>query len=237
MPTNPNLGTASQWEHVRRLVQMLDYQPSPPASDIHLSGSRRQKRAEGDGGERPAGSRTAPRTGRLRLYSRPWRISRSMPNSTPCASWAGITRRHPFPASSGTSLWMAGEKTEHLRRRPGGFTPGLGDWGCRHEGQEPRQGRYPDPGGSGERQFLARTWKLGEILLEVGGKKVLKPRLNGTDTLQFGEPHGLRQGDLVAWQENELVFRYRRRDRSPCPAFGRKRPPGCSDGPVPGFCR
>lgn len=198
------LGTASQWEHVRRLVQMLDYQPSPPASASTCLALHAKKGRKGTV-EKGLQVKNSPQDGATPVVFETLEdieIDAEL-NALRILGWNHSPAS--LSASSGTSLWMAGEKQNIsagdlavLRQASG-------------TGAVAMKVKSRDKDGILTLEALEsgsswQNWKLGEILLEVGGKKVLKPRLNGTDTLQFGKPHGLKQGDLVAWQKNGWYF-------------------------------
>ncbi len=197
------LGTATQWEHVRRLVQMLDYHPSPPSSastDLVLIAKKGKKGLVAKGlqvknspkdGASPAVFETLEDVkidvdlNALRVSN--WNIS---PTSL---------------SATGTSPWIAKEDEDIssgdlavLGKTSGALATAMKIKSRDRDGVLTLE--------SLESGSAWQSWKLGEVQLEVGSKKVLKPRLNGTDVLQFDEGHGLVAGDLVAWEKNGWYF-------------------------------
>lgn len=187
------LGTATQWDNVRRLVEMIGYHPAPPAS---ASTSLVLLAKSGESGLLTKGFQVnyTPKTGAPLLFETLEDLSVDAQfNAMRLAGW------NKSSAMMTGAIWQLGEKQEisagalailrneatllayvvrvsavDEQRRLGLSVTHLGDnWS---------------------------NWLRGDAVLLFNPAGIFKPRLNGSGVIQLPAGHGLAAGDIVAWQ-------------------------------------
>ncbi|MFO1434529.1 MAG: baseplate J/gp47 family protein [Candidatus Competibacteraceae bacterium] len=215
------LETATQWDNVRRLVEMLDYAPAPPASAYTplaleaLAGMRGvvakglQVKYTPPDGAAPVVFETLEdlavddRLNALRLAG--WDRS-----PDPFDPYAGGATASPWPA--GPSGKLAVGQPAILLQLPEVPPPGAEQAGLLPKDLKPCARAVEIASltetaiGIVKHHAAAETadtvpWYRGYTRLLVAPKKVLKPRLNGVEVIELDGPTALRQGEVVAWTE------------------------------------
>ena len=204
------LGTATQWDHVRRLVEMLDYHPAPPASaytqlvlEAKASKSGLAKKGwqvkykPAEGGDKVVFETLDDieiDSTLNQLYPKDWNKSQTVVSED--VTW----------------VKEDGESIEALEISSGDVGVLL------HAGQG--QGKvvhladvnqasgtlvFSPPGFAG-----AELWPEYQVKLLTGAKDVRAVRINGEGVLGFDKAHGLSTGDIISWYSfgwkfNEVV--------------------------------
>lgn len=204
------LGTATQWDHVRRLVEMLDYHPAPPASastrlvieaKASVSGLVKKgwqvKYKPPEGGDKVIFETLDDieiDSALNELYPKDW--NKSQADVAEDVTWVKENgeRIETLEISSGDVgvLLHTGEaqgKVVHLadvNHASGTFT-------------------FSAPGFAG-----AELWPESQVKLLIGAKDVRAVRINGEGVVGFDKAHGLSMGDVISWYSygwkfNEVV--------------------------------
>jgi hypothetical protein len=196
------LGTATQWENMRRLVEMIGYHPAPPASAsmplVLLSKS-------GASGTVAKGFQVnyTPQSGAPVVFETldDLDVDAGL-NALHLAKWDWS------PAPLSTAIWQLGEKQ-------------VVSAGALALLQNAATGqRYVvkvsaiSPSGQ---LTLASTlagdnwsaWHSGDTRLKFNPAAIYKPRLNGAGVIRLPAGHGLVAGDRIAWQQSG-TWRYDR---------------------------
>ncbi|MCP3902780.1 MAG: hypothetical protein GY715_04010 [Planctomycetes bacterium] len=228
------LETATQWENLRRLVEMIDYHPTPPASAFT---SLVLKTPDGQSGTLTTGFavRHTPDDGsapivfetledldvdaalnglRLRDWDRNPEPYRSLPPTAQALVW---TIDADAVISVGDRGLIANERT----RETAIVTVADVDDAER----TPRTVRLGDAEGATD----WRGWALGDITLHVVPKQVAVPRMNGRDVLTCAAPHGFSVGEVIAW-ESGSHWRFNRVTEADETSMRLARPTVPSDG-------
>jgi len=204
------LGTATQWDHVRRLVEMLDYHPAPPASaytNLVLEAK-------------------ASKSG---LVKKGWQVKYKPPEGGDKVVFETLddiqidsTLNQLVPKDWNKSQTVVSENVTWVKE-DGESIEALeissGDVGVLlHAGKD--QGKvvhladvnhaagtfdFSAPGFAG-----AELWPEYQVKLLTGAKDVRSVRLNGEGVVGFDEAHGLSTGDVISWYSfgckfNEVV--------------------------------
>jgi hypothetical protein len=204
--------TATQWDHVRRLVQLLGYHPAPPASAATslvlcakpgASGTVErgfQVKHNPADGSAPVVFETLQdlaldhRLGTLYLAGH----DRSEAGFDPFAQSASPWRRDAEMALS------AGQVAVLVQER-GADLPGVGAPPpvARRALAVTLQSLQVD-GSFCLGPFASQPdWRKGHTVLLAAPKKVWRPRLNGPRRIVFDRDHGLAAGDAVVWKAND----------------------------------
>ncbi|MFZ7127168.1 MAG: hypothetical protein ACOWWM_13525 [Desulfobacterales bacterium] len=207
------LGTATQWDNLRRLVEMLDYHPAPPASaatviSLKAKAGRKGTVAAGfqiknapEDGSAPAIFETLKdlsidsQLNELRVKD--WNQSRELFDYTPCGG-SGYCAEFPFRIpEEGVSRGSRGV----LQIAPPGGDPvgipvtvtGVRPDGLSLSGPAPPNGlNFP-------------VLRHG-VSLFLHPARIQKPSLIGDDTIRLDRDHNLSVGTAVAWQEGNSWY-------------------------------
>ncbi len=188
------LGTATQWENVRRLVEMIGYHPAPPAS---ASTPLVLLAKPGAGGTLAKGFQLShtPKVGAPILFETldDLEVAASLNELRP-AQWDWS----PAPLSG--VLWRLGEK----QALSAGALALL---------ENAASGQYlavkaATVGADGQLTLAATqagddwsAWHSGDSWLRFDPAGIHKPGLNGSGVIRLPEGHGLAAGDRIAWQQ------------------------------------
>ncbi len=189
------LGTATQWENVRRLVEMIGYHPAPPASastPLALLAKTDQSGKVARGFQLSY----SPRTGAPVLFE-------TLDDVEVDASLNGL-HLHLWDWSSAPlsgALWQLGEKQAvsagalALLRNPA--------TGACYVVKV----REVSAGGLLALEATVAgdswsAWHSGDAWLWFNPAAIHKPRLNGSGVIHLSEGHGLAAGDRIAWQQS-----------------------------------
>lgn len=193
------LGTATQWDHVRRLVEMLDYHPAPPASastrlvlEAKASVSGLVKKGWQVKYKPPDGGDTVifetlddieVDSALNQLYPKDW--DKSQKHLSETVTWAtkkgdDIEALKISGGDVGVLLHTAkGEgkvvhlaDVDHATGKLTFSTPGLTN---------------------------ADSWPEHQVELRIGAKDVRSVRLNGEGVVGFDAAPGLSAGDVISW--------------------------------------
>ncbi len=202
------LRTATQWDNVRRLVEMLDVQPAPPASASTVL----VLTAKGEPGTVEAGfqvQHTPPEGGPPIVFEtlQDVEVDPAL-NEVRLADW----NRSPARLGASTDApWIAGEEseisagqlailvTERTARRLGRVR----DEAARAAAVVPI--KEVDASRRIALEIVAgqpdwSEWTKGETRLLARPEFIERPRLNGPGVVPFAEAHDLTAGEVVAWQ-------------------------------------
>lgn len=186
------LGTATQWENVRRLVEMIGYHPAPPASaatPLVLLAKPGQSGLVAKGFQ----ANYTPKTGAPVLFETLEDLALDARfNELHLLNW----NKSPAPMTG--AIWQLEEKQDVsvgalaiLRNEASGvfyavFVSAVD--AQRQLGLAVTQlGNYWD------------TWQRGDAVLSFNPAAIFKPRLNGSGVVPLSAGHGLVAGDIVAW--------------------------------------
>ncbi len=187
------LGTATQWENVRRLVAMIGYHPAPPASAatplVLLAKA-------GQSGLVAKGFQIAytPKTGAPVLFEtlEDLQVAAEL-NALRAAGW------NASPAGLSGAVWQLGDKQTvsagalaiiHNTATDVAYSVRITAVDSQRRIAFGATGAGND--GSG--------WPRGAAVLRFHPAAVFVPRLNGSGVIQLPVGHGLAAGDVVAWQ-------------------------------------
>jgi len=206
------LGTATQWDNVRRLVEMLDYHPAPPASASTpllleakegLSGVVKKgwqvKYKPPEGGE-PVIFETLEdiqvddALNELRLEG--WNSSPEVfdPFNIADSAW-------PLPADIDVS---AGELALLVSNNVSKDNQGV-EYVEVSSIDRVDRGKEDDVGSlSLAHGARGVSWIKGRTTLLLSPKDVQVPHLNGADVIQLAEAHNLSSGDVIVWQHSSI---------------------------------
>ena len=187
------LGTATQWENVRRLVEMIGYHPAPPASastPIVLLAKTGQSGLVSKGFQ----INYTPKSGPPVLFETLEDIYvDSNCNAMRFAGW----NKSPDPMTS--AIWQLGEKQEVtagalaiLRNETNGAPCAV-----RISAVDEQRRLTLEITLAGDSWS---SWKIGDTVLSFNNAGIFKPRLNGGDVVQLPAGHGLVKGDIIAWK-------------------------------------
>jgi len=183
------LGTATQWENVRRLVGMIGYSPAPPAS-----ASTPLVLLAKEAGVVAAGFQVkhAPKSGVPIIFETVEELT-----VYPAFNEMRLKDWNVSPAPLSKSVWQLGEKQELaagalaiVRDRSTGsrvLAKVIDVDGARRLTLH-----YDEP---------LTGWRRGDAELLCAPAAIHAPRLNGSGVTHLGEGHGLTEGDDVAWQK------------------------------------
>lgn len=189
------LGTATQWENVRRLVEMIGYQPAPPASastPLVLLAKPTQRGTVAKGFQ----VNYTPKTGAPVLFETldDLDIDASL-NELRLAQW------NRAPASMAGAVWQLGEKQEVsagalalLQNAASGQRYVVKISAVSVIGRLSLTVTHVGDDWSG--------WQRGDAWLWFNPASIYKPRLNGSSVIQLPEGHGLAAADRIAWQQS-----------------------------------
>lgn len=211
------LGTATQWDHVRRLVEMLDYHPAPPSSASTLLVLEAKAGLRGNVAKGFQVKHTPPQGGapvifetladleidyRLNgLRHQGWDRSPIIFNPFECDEDESPS---PWKPSDKTKISVGQfavlvEENHSQQEQP---ESGLQQSKNTEESARPttivqydREAGYLCIGPDVENYRP----KKGYVRLLAPPKKVYVPHLNGDDVFSIEYPHGLAVGDVVAW--------------------------------------
>lgn len=187
------LGTATQWDNVRQMVEMLGYSPAPPASAStrlalvaktgvveKVAAGLQAKYAPPEGGdaivfETLEDLHVDVALNEVRLKD--WNVNQQLLDSDPFFELDGAE------LSSGQRGVLVG--------RPNGVEDAV-DCEIGEVGDTYLTLADCPP--------VASDWKKGETILLAGPKLHRRLRLNGTGAIAFDKPHGLGAGSAIAWQ-------------------------------------
>ncbi|MDP2963498.1 MAG: putative baseplate assembly protein [Sulfurimicrobium sp.] len=187
------LGTATQWENVRRLVEMIGYHPAPPASastPLVLLAKQDQSGTLAKGFQ----VSHTPKAGAPVLFE-------TLDDLEVAAS---LNELHPHqwewsPAPLSGALWQLGKKQEvsagalALLHNPAtGACHGVKIGAVSASGQLTLEAVNAGDDWS--------AWHSGDAWLWFNPAAIFKPSLNGSNVIRLPEGHGLAVGDIVAWQ-------------------------------------
>lgn len=204
------LGTATQWDHVRRLVEMLDYHPAPPASASTKLVLEAKESKSG-------------------LVNKGWQVKYKPPEGGDKVIFetldeieidSALNQLYPkdwnksqtYLSENVTWVKENGESIEELEISSGDVGVLL------HAGED--QGKvvhladvnhasgtldFSPPGFAG-----AELWPEYQVKLLTGAKDVRAVRINGEGVVGFDKAHGLSTGDVISWYSfgwkfNEVV--------------------------------
>lgn len=185
------LGTATQWDNVRRLVQMIGYQPAPPASAstplVLLAKS-------GQAGTVAAGFQVSytPKQGAPVIFETLEDLGvDAQLSALRLAKW----NWSPAPVSS--AVWQLGEKQECS----------AGELVLLRNSANAQAFAVKVSSVSAARQLTLGagswdTWSQGDAWLWFNPAAIHKPRLNGTGVVRLPAGHGLAVGDRIGWQQS-----------------------------------
>lgn len=202
------LGTATQWDNVRRLVEMLDYHPAPPASASTKLVLEAKELKSG-------------------LVKKGWQVKYKPPEGGDKVVFETLEDIQVHHELNGLRLDGFDKSPDHMGVVGG---DGSAEWSWVTEDNggivelELSAGNVAvlvnTPFGEVDQAIVvtveqvdnknnniwvsgvsddAKSWEKGESKLLVSPKDILTPRLNGDDVAQFYQPHGLSEGDVIAW--------------------------------------
>ncbi|MCB1761065.1 MAG: hypothetical protein KDI68_14945 [Gammaproteobacteria bacterium] len=196
-----SIATATQWESLRRLVEMIDYRPAPPASAettiVLLAKEGKAGRVDAgfacknspEDGSKPAVFETLADLdvdARLNLLrARDWNRSQ-----TPLEYHSGL-RRLRFPLQQPVEGLSVGTLGVLLIESSGGSQIGV-QVRVSALGERLLTLQLGVPLAGLVRRHQAR------LLLKPG--RIDTPRLAGTDVIELDSDHGLGKGDVLAWK-------------------------------------
>lgn len=206
--------TATQWDNLRKLVEMLDYHPSPPASAatvVALEAKPGQKGTVAAGMQ----CKHAPPNGDAVVFEtledlevdaelnaiRLWGADRSNDTFDPFACGAASPWRYTeaLEASVGEVVVAVQDPKQMGAAQVTDLT--------RHAAAARITYLADDALCIGPGLALATTWVKGATHLAYGAKDSFAAHLNGDDVVVFAEPHGLSSGHVVCWlQAGTWVF-------------------------------
>jgi hypothetical protein len=193
------LGTATQWEHVRKLVAMLDYHPAPPASAstaLVLLAKKEKQGTLAKGFQ----VKNAPADGSAPV------VFETLEDVEIDAALNGLRPRgwncSPEPlGSTGLGLFAAAEKDATA----GGDLAVLVD----ATGSQGFALRVTGRSAAGALSLTLlqggsawQNWPRGEAKLLARAQRRFQPRLNGDDVIHLDRPHGLGAGESLAWKKS-----------------------------------
>ncbi len=202
------LGTATQWDNVRRLVEMLDYHPAPPASASTKLVLEAKESKSG-------------------LVKKGWQVKYKPPEGGDKVVFETLDDIQVHHELNGLRLDGFDKSPDHMGV-VGGDGSAKWNWVTEDNGGieelELSAGNVAvlvnTPFGEVDQAIAvtveqvdnennniwvsgvsddAKSWEKGESKLLVSPKDILTPRLNGDDVAQFYQPHGLSEGDVIAW--------------------------------------
>ena len=194
------LRTATQWENVRRLVEMIDYHPAPPAS---ASTQLVLEAKEDASGEVAAGFQvkySPPEGGAPVIFEtlETVKVDAAL-NALRLSNW---NRSAASLAQAGTSVWVAGKDIEGLS---GGQIALLVNGGTSEAAAVVEIDAVD--ANSGVLTFSLMTgqpatssWPLADVTLQVRAAQIMPVLPADERTVRFDVDHGLVAGDVVAWQ-------------------------------------
>ncbi|PWB55639.1 MAG: hypothetical protein C3F18_05530 [Nitrosomonadales bacterium] len=187
------LGTATQWENVRRLVEMIGYHPAPPAS---ASTPLVLLAKPGQGGTLARGFQVSytPKTGAPILFETLDDLEAAAPlNGLHLHQWDWS----PGPLSG--AQWQLGGKQE-ISAGALALLHNAATGQCLvvKAGAVSSSGQLTLAAVNAGDDWSA--WHSGDAWLGFNPASIHKPRLNGSGVIRLPEGHGLAAGDVVAWQ-------------------------------------
>lgn len=195
-----SLGTASQWDNMRRLVAMIGYHPAPPAS---ASTSLVLLAKKGQTGLLAKGFQVkySPKNGPAILFE----TLEDLSVDVSCNEM----RLHNWDKSQTVMTGAVWQLTEKQQLSAGDLAILL------NEGNGERHPVRISEVDNEKRLTLAATqggeswgaWLRSEVKLLLSPVAILTPRLHGNGVVQLPAGHGLVAGDVVAWQASG-VWRY-----------------------------
>jgi hypothetical protein len=191
------LGTATQWDNVRRLVEMIGYHPAPPASAstpvVLLAKS-------GESGLVTKGFQITytPRTGAPVLFEtlEDLYVDAGF-NGMRLAGW------NRSPASMTGAIWQLGKKQEVSAGELAILRNEATSDACVVSVTAVDEQRRLALSGD-----TSAGWQRGDAVLLFNPAGILTPRLHGSGVIQLPAGHGLAAGDIVAWQEGGGSWQY-----------------------------
>ncbi|MHC4628026.1 MAG: hypothetical protein ACYTDV_13685, partial [Planctomycetota bacterium] len=202
------LGTATQWDNVRRLVEMLDYHPAPPASASTKLVLEAKESKSG-------------------LVKKGWQVKYKPPeggDKVVFETLDDIQVHHELnelrldgfdksgdhigpvgPDGSAKWNWVTEDNggIEELELSAGNVTVLVNTPSGDMDRAIPVTIEQVDNKNNSIRVSgvtdSVKSWQKGESKLLVSPKDIFTFRLNGDDVFQFYQPHGLSEGDVIAW--------------------------------------
>ncbi len=188
------LGTATQWENVRRLVEMIGYHPAPQASaETHLvleaEAGRRGRVASGLQVQHQPADGGAPL---IFETLEDLEVDAAL-NALRPAGWNHNPT--PFSAEPDRPHWFAGAD----------LGVSAGQVALLHDQASDRALPTAIDRVVAEGALLLETpppgaWRKGDAALWVVPETVRRPRLNGPGVIQLPGDHGLKAGEGVGWR-------------------------------------
>jgi len=187
------LGTATQWENVRRLVGMLDYSPAAPVS---ASTNIALQVKEGMRGNVKRGLQIsyAPPEGDALVFETLAAIDvDARLNALRLKNWN--INQHKLGINPDFVLSDA-----ELSAGMWGVVVRAGDAAtCQVESVDTSKLTLSNCAS-------IENWRKGEVEFLAGSKQTRVLRLNGEDTVTFDRPHGLSAGSAIAWKPAGVVW-------------------------------
>lgn len=210
------LRTATQWENIRRLVEILDYHPAPPASAsttlvlLAKAGERGliskglQVKNSPDDGSAPVVFETMEDieldVDLNRLHLKDWNVSQEPLNFQ-------ISKTHmnefsvEFPIDSSAVTLSQGERGVLVIGRPDTSTDGIAvQISCIQDTSLELMGTVP------EHDTTQLSAKRGEARLLLKPDLIQSPRLMGDNTVQFDTGVNLAPHSVIGWTENNTWY-------------------------------
>jgi uncharacterized phage protein gp47/JayE len=195
------LGTATQWENVRRLVEMIGYHPAPPASastPVVLLAKTGESGLVGKGFQ----INHTPKTGAPVLFE-------TLEDLTVDAGVNDLRMKgwNRSPALMTGAIWQLGEKQDIsagalaiLRNEATALAYVVR---VSAVDEQRRLGLSVTHGGD-----AWAGWHRGDAVLLFNPAGIFRPRLNGSAVIQLPAGHGLVVGDIVAWHSGSGTWQY-----------------------------
>jgi len=197
------LGTATQWDNVRKMVEMLGYSPAPPASA----------------------------STRLALFAKPGVVEKvaagiqakySPPEGGDAIVFETLEELYVDSALNELRLvdWNVNQQSlesdSDLCFESGDAELSSGQWGILVHRQGSVESALPCQAGKIKDTTVSlqslpegsRSWKKGEVEFLAGAKGMRRLRLHDVGVVSFDRPHGLSIGHSIAWQnaDKDWVF-------------------------------
>lgn len=194
------IGTATQWDNLRRLVATIDYHPAPPASASTPLVLMIKEDKSGTVMEGFQVKYSPEDGGNSVLYETLEDIDVNVTlNELRLADWDAGAGSLGDALSGGASLWIVDEDAEGLLQ--GQVVVVEGESGASPAAIADSIHSFDED--SGEVVLTGSSWSAYEIAdayLHLKPKSIHKPLLNGAKVVEFDVDHSLVAGNVVRWK-------------------------------------
>jgi len=204
------LRTATQWDNIRRMVEMLDYHPAPPASAASalilevkddesgtVESGFQVKYSPPDGGAEVLFETLEDMAVDVTLNALRWV---NWNRSVAVLNADGVT-------DDDADIWISADDIDKLSvGQLAILDKGDGNTACVVELDEldSVSGRIDFVGKENQPDWVG--WALADVSLHLNPQQIHKVLLNGDGVIRFDVAHGLVFGDVVAWNDGEWRF-------------------------------